>query len=357
MRLAAQLSADLRGVLYVLDEPTIGLHPIDTARLLKTLRQLVVRGNSVVVVEHDEETIRRADYLVELGPGGGRTGGHVVAAGRGATVLAEADSLTARSLRLSGRERAVYEARPIRPETPRLRLRDVRHHNLRGLEVTLPLGRLTVVTGVSGSGKSSLVRDVLGEGLRRVHAGGAPLSGTLEGGALLRVVREIDQSPIGRTPASTPATYVGLHDEIRRLFARLPEARARGYRPGHFSFNVRGGRCESCRGQGQVRHVLSFLPEVSVGCETCGGRRYSAETLQVRYRGLSIAEVLELTAAQAVELFSAVPKLHRGLALLCEVGLDYLPLGQPSHTLSGGEAQRISSSRSCRRRAAARRST
>ncbi|MBK8481310.1 MAG: excinuclease ABC subunit UvrA [Proteobacteria bacterium] len=341
VRLAAQLSAELRGVLYVLDEPTIGLHPIDTARLLKTLRQLVVRGNSVVVVEHDEETIRRADHLIELGPGGGRAGGRLMAAGPGAAVLAKSDSLTARSLRLGGRARAVYEGRAVTPQTPRLELSGVRHHNLQGVDVTVPLGRLTVVTGVSGSGKSSLVRDVLATGLRRVHAGGPPLSGALEGAALVHMVREIDQSPIGRTPASTPATYVGLHDEIRRLFAGLPEARARGYRPGHFSFNVRGGRCERCRGQGQVRHEMSFLPDVSVGCEDCGGRRYSSETLQVRYRGLSIAEVLALTAAQAVEVFSALPRLRRGLALLCDVGLDYLPLGQPSHSLSGGEAQRI----------------
>ena len=337
----AQLSADLRGVLYVLDEPTIGLHPHDNERLLQALRRLVDQGNTVLVVEHDDDTIRQADHLVEMGPGGGTLGGQVTVSGPSEEALAHPDSLTGRSLARAGEERAMHRARPVDGETPALELRDVVHHNLRGLDVTIPMGRLTVVTGVSGSGKSSLVMDVLGEGLRRRLAGQAPELGQLQGASGVRRVREIDQRPIGKTPASIPATYVGLMNQLRGLFAGLPEARVRGFGPGRFSFNVKGGRCEHCKGKGRVKHEMSFLPEVYAPCDACNGRRYNADTLAVRYRGRSMADVLELTVDEALELFEAVPAARRPLELLRDVGLGYLTLGQPSGSLSGGEAQRV----------------
>ena len=340
VRLAAQLSAQLRGVLYVLDEPTIGLHPLDNAQLLRAMRRLVERGNTVVVVEHDEETLRESDFLVDVGPGGGTGGGQIVASGKTEDVLAAGQSPTARCLR-AGAARHAHCGRPVTGQGKRLMLKGINYHNLRRVEVQVPLGRLTVVTGVSGSGKSSLVREVLGEGLRRVVRGGTPLVGRIEGARAIKRVREIDQSPIGRTPASTPATYVGLYDDIRRLFAGLPESRARGYKPGRFSFNVRGGRCEQCKGQGRVRHEMSFLPQVSVHCDLCDGRRFNEETQAVRYKGNSIADVLALTVSEALALFVAVPTLVRPLSLLDDLGLGYLRLGQASHTLSGGEAQRI----------------
>ena len=343
VRLASQLSADLRGVLYVLDEPTIGLHPVDNERLLAALEQLTARGNTVLVVEHDDETIRRADYIVDMGPGGGLKGGEVVSAGPASEVLADENSITARAMARPGRERCLHRARDLGPEHPRLRLTGARHHNLRDLALELPLGRLCVVTGVSGSGKSSLVRDVLGQGLRRLIAGQQPLLGQLNlaGAPPPRRVREIDQSPIGKTPASTPATYVGLMTHLRKLFAGVPEARARGFGPARFSYNVKEGRCEHCIGQGEVKHEMSFLPDVRVPCEACHGRRYNPDTLQVRYHGRTIAGVLEATVSEALELLSAVPPVRRSLELLRDVGLDYLTLGQPSNTLSGGEAQRV----------------
>ena len=343
VRLASQLSADLRGVLYVLDEPTIGLHPVDNERLLAALDRLTARGNTVLVVEHDDETIRRADYIVDMGPGGGIKGGEVVSAGPAAQVLADPRSPTAQAMARPGRERALHRDRDLDPSLPRLRLSGASHHNLRELEMELPLGRLCVVTGVSGSGKSSLVRDVLGQGLRRLIAGEDPAIGrlTLEGDARPKRVREIDQSPIGKTPASTPSTYVGLMTHLRKLFAGVPEARARGFGPGRFSYNVKEGRCEHCNGQGEVKHEMSFLPDVRVPCEACHGRRYNPDTLQVRYHGRSIAGVLEATVSEALELLSAVPPVRRSLELLRDVGLDYLTLGQPSNTLSGGEAQRV----------------
>ncbi len=343
VRLAAQLSADLRGVLYVLDEPTIGLHPVDNERLLGALQRLTARGNTVLVVEHDDETIRRADHLIDMGPGGGRGGGEVVAAGPADEVLAHEASPTARAMALSGPERCLHRGRDTDQGVPRLHLSGVTHHNLAELDVEFPMGCLTVVTGVSGSGKSSLVRDVLGQGLRRLTAGQEPLLGHIqvEGATLPKRVREIDQSPIGKTPASTPATYVGLMTHLRKLFAGVPEARARGFTPARFSYNVKEGRCEHCMGQGEVKHEMSFLPDVRVPCEACQGRRYNPDTLQVRYHGRTIAGVLEATVDEALDLLSAVPPVRRSLELLRDVGLDYLTLGQPSNTLSGGEAQRV----------------
>ena len=341
-RLASQLSTHLRGVLYVLDEPTIGLHPADNDVLLDTLQELVTRGNTVVVVEHDDDTILRADHVIDMGPGGGIHGGHVISQGTVETILNDENSLTGRCLRNSAIQRSRNDARLIDADTLRLKLHGVDYRNLSQVEAEIPLGRMTVVTGVSGSGKSSLVRDVLGGGLRRLRRGMPPISGEIEGWQAIRVIREIDQSPIGKTPASTPATYVGFYNAIRRLFAALPEARARGYKPGRFSFNVGGGRCDPCRGQGQIKHEMSFLPDVYVGCEACGGRRFNHKTLEVLYRdGHSIADVLALTAEEALGVFSSVPTISRGLRLLCDVGLGYLQLGQASHTLSGGEAQRI----------------
>jgi len=352
IRLAAQLGSNLRGVCYILDEPTIGLHPRDNRMLLDTLGKLEGKGNTIVVVEHDEETIRRAEQVIDLGPGAGIQGGEVVAAGTLQDLIDTPGSVTGRFLAAPLRH-PLTERRETPAGSPRLEIVDASLHNLAGVTVALPLQRLICVTGVSGSGKSSLVRGVLHRNLRRLLSGkhdkgagaqhAAPLHGCtgIRGWEALQRVLEVDQTPIGKTPRSCPATYVGFWGEIRRLFAATPEAKIRGYAPGRFSFNTREGRCPECEGQGAKKIEMSFLPDVRVRCEACGGRRFTAETLMVRYRDKNIAEVLAMDIDEAAEFFSAHRKIHHALRLLREVGLGYLTLGQQSPTLSGGEAQRI----------------
>ncbi len=348
IRLAAQLGSNLRGVCYILDEPTIGLHPRDNEVLLNMLVQLCSGGNTLVVVEHDEDTIRRAHHVIDLGPGAGRLGGRVVAAGTCAELEADPASITGRFLR----EPLRHSRKPRRawsPEDPGLLLRGVNLHNLRGLQVRLPLGRLVCVTGVSGSGKSTFAHEVLHANLERALAARRGRSDQIpwvgldgiDGVERLERVLEVDQTPIGKTPRSCPATYVGFYDLIRQVFADTAEARVRGYGPARFSFNSVGGRCEVCEGQGLRRVEMSFLPDVKVLCDACNGARFSAETLAATLRGRSIGDVLAMSVEEALEYFSAHPRLCRPLALLRDVGLGYLSLGQPSPTLSGGEAQRI----------------
>ena len=343
IRLATQIGSRLVGVLYILDEPSIGLHQRDNERLLGTLRGLRDLGNTVIVVEHDEDTIRSADHVIDLGPRAGRLGGEVVAEGTVADLVASPDSLTGRYLRGELRVPVPPRRRKAEPGR-RLRIAGARANNLRNLTVDFPLGVLTAVTGVSGSGKSTLITDILYQSLARHFYRARVIPGAhtrIEGLDLIDKVIDIDQSPIGRTPRSNPATYTGLFTPIRELFTQLPDAKMRGYGPGRFSFNVKGGRCEACEGDGLVKIEMHFLPDVYVPCEVCKGRRYNRETLEVRYKGRSIADVLDLTVADALEFFSAQRRIADKLELLNDVGLGYLHLGQAATTLSGGEAQRV----------------
>ncbi len=341
VRLATQLGTPLRGVLYILDEPSIGLHPRDNQRLIQTLQRLRDAGNTVIVVEHDEETIAQADWVIDLGPGAGTEGGHMVAAGPPASIRQCPASLTGQYL--AGRRQVVQPRAPRLPTHGYVTVIGATHHNLREVTARFPIGCLTVVTGVSGAGKSSLVLDVLYRALARRSGSDVPPGAhrAIEGASFFDKVIEIDQSPIGRTPRSNPATYTGVFTPIRNLYASLPEAKARGYRPGRFSFNLPGGRCEACEGDGLKRIEMAFLPDVYVSCEVCQGRRYNRETLQVKYADRDIAQTLELTIEEAVGVFAAFPAIVHKLRTLVEVGLGYLTLGQPATTLSGGEAQRL----------------
>jgi excinuclease ABC subunit A len=342
IRLATQIGSGLTGVIYILDEPSIGLHLRDNARLLETLKALRDLGNTVIVVEHDEGTIRSADYIVDIGPGAGAHGGRIVAQGTVDEITAAAGSITGDYL--AGRRFiAVPEARR-KPNERWLWIRGAQEHNLKEIDVGIPLGLFVCVSGVSGSGKSTLINEILARALaRRLHRARTQAGAhrCIEGIEHLDKVIEIDQSPIGRTPRSNPATYTGLFDGIRELFAQTTESRKRGYRPGRFSFNVKGGRCEACRGDGILRIEMHFLPDVYVPCEVCRGRRYNRETLEVRYKDKNIADVLALTVEEALEFFAAIPRLQRKLQFLHDVGLGYITLGQPATTLSGGEAQRV----------------
>jgi excinuclease ABC subunit A len=341
LRLATQIGSQLVGVLYILDEPSIGLHQRDNGRLIGTLERLRDLGNTVLVVEHDEQMMRAADWLVDMGPGAGEHGGYVVAEGPAKNVERVASSVTGQFLS-GAREIAVPERRPLDNGT--FTVRGARMHNLKGIDVEFPVGKLVAVTGVSGSGKSTLVNEIVYKALAnrlhrmRIKPGDHD---SVEGIECFDKVIDIDQSPIGRTPRSNPATYTDLFTPIRELYSLTPEAKVRGYKPGRFSFNVRGGRCETCKGDGQIKIEMHFLPDVYVPCETCHGRRYNRETLEVRFKGKAIADVLEMSVEEALEFFAKIPKIRRKLQTLHDVGLDYVKLGQPATTLSGGEAQRV----------------
>src|SRR5438874_3500663 len=353
-RRAAQLGSNLQGVCYVLDEPTIGLHPRDNQILLESLTELASHRNTLVVVEHDEETIRRADHVLDLGPEAGVRGGELIGAGTVADLMRNPRSTTGRFLR----QPLLHPERPHRAvdaATPLLTLERVALHNIRGSDVRIPLGRLVVITGVSGSGKSTVARDVLYANLKRLLGQNAPRSSgrrraagvrlvgcaAVRGLELVDRVLEVDQTPIGKTPRSCPATYIGFWDDIRRVYAGTTEARIRGYSASRFSFNTAGGRCEACQGQGMQTVEMSFLPDVKVLCDVCGGRRFNSETLAVSWREASIGGVLAMNVEGAGGVFAAPSRVHHALQLLQEGGLGYLTLGQPSPTLSGGDAQRL----------------
>lgn len=343
IRLASQIGSGLTGVMYVLDEPSIGLHQRDNDRLIQTLQHLRDLGNSVIVVEHDEDMIRAADFVLDMGPGAGEHGGQIVAQGEPAALMADPASLTGRYL--SGVESiAVPQRRAVEPEGPWLKVLGCTGNNLKSVDLALPAGRLVCITGVSGSGKSTLINDTLATALardlHRAQTEPAPYE-RIEGLEHFDKIINVDQSPIGRTPRSNPATYTGMFTGIRELFAGVPESRTRGYDPGRFSFNVKGGRCEACQGDGVVKVEMHFLPDMYVPCDTCHGHRYNRETLDIRYRGRNVSEVLNLTVAQALDYFEAVPAIARKLNTLIDVGLSYIRLGQSATTLSGGEAQRV----------------
>ena len=341
IRLATQIGSGLVGVAYILDEPSIGLHQRDNDKLLATLKRLRDLGNTLIVVEHDEDTMFAADYIVDIGPGAGEHGGQLVAAGTAEEIMACPESIT--GAYLSGRRKiSVPETR--RTPTGWLTIKGAAENNLKNIEVRFPLGVMTCVTGVSGSGKSSLVNEILYKTLARKLNRARTIPGkykAIEGAEQLDKVIAIDQSPIGRTPRSNPATYTGVFDQIRDLFAATPDAKSRGYKKGRFSFNVKGGRCEACSGDGIIKIEMHFLPDVYVPCEVCQGKRYNRETLEVKYKGKSIYDVLDMTVEEALEFFDSVPSIRRKIETLNDVGLSYIRLGQPSTTLSGGEAQRI----------------
>lgn len=353
IRLASQIGAGLVGVMYILDEPSIGLHQRDNERLLGTLNHLRNLGNTVIVVEHDEDAIRMADYVVDIGPGAGVHGGRIVAEGTPDEVMNHPDSLTGKYL--SGREKIRYPAqRTPRDKKKLLKLKGARGNNLRNVDLEIPVGLLTCVTGVSGSGKSTLINNTLFPLTATALNGATTLEAaphdSFDGLQHLDKVVDIDQSPIGRTPRSNPATYTGLFTPIRELFAGVPESRSRGYGPGRFSFNVKGGRCEACQGDGVIKVEMHFLPDIYVPCDVCKGKRYNRETLEVKYKGKSITEVLDMTIEEARAFFDAVPAIARKLQTLMDVGLSYIKLGQSATTLSGGEAQRVKLSRELSKR-------
>jgi excinuclease ABC subunit A len=351
IRLATQIGSKLRGVLYVLDEPSIGLHHRDNAQLLKALEELRDLGNTVLVVEHDEETIRRADYVIDLGPGAGRHGGELVARGTPEEIMEVSRSLT--GAYISGRTQIAMRSERRPTNGAGITIVGARENNLKNIDVTFPLSAMTVVTGVSGSGKSTLVNDILYRALAKILYRSREEAGAhkaISGAENIDKVIRIDQSPIGRTPRSNPATYTGVFAQIRDLYAMLPESRERGYKAGRFSFNVTGGRCEACQGEGQRRIEMSFLPDVYVLCEVCGGRRYNHETLAVKYKGYSIADVLEMPASDALPILENIPQVKQKLQTLVDVGLGYIHLGQSAVTLSGGEAQRIKLARELSKR-------
>ena len=342
IRLATQIGSGLVGVLYVLDEPSIGLHQRDNQRLIETLKQLRDLGNTLIVVEHDRETIEAADYIIDIGPRAGEEGGYLVAAGTLEEIKACPASITGDYL--SGRRKIAVPPSRRGPNGNWLVIRGAREHNLKNIDVAIPLGVFTCVTGVSGSGKSTLINDILHRALAQRLHGARQAPGDhdgIEGVEYLDKIIAIDQSPIGRTPRSNPATYTGVFDNIREVYAQTPEARVRGYKPGRFSFNVKGGRCEACRGDGIIKIEMHFLPDVYVPCEVCKGKRYNRETLEVNYKGKSIADVLDMTVSEALQFFKNIPRISRKLQTLYDVGLGYMRLGQPATTLSGGEAQRV----------------
>ena len=355
IRLASQIGSGLTGVLYVLDEPSIGLHQRDNARLLETLRRLRDIGNTVIVVEHDEEAIRSADHLIDMGPGAGVHGGHVVAEGTPDVVMATEESLTAAYL--TGRREIPTPKTRRESNGKAIKIIGAEVNNLKKVEATFPLGLFICVTGVSGGGKSSLVLETLYKALARTLHGARAVPGPhkkIAGLTYVDKIVDINQSPIGRTPRSNPATYTGAFTPIRDWFAELPEAKARGYKPGRFSFNVKGGRCEACQGDGVIKIEMHFLPDVYVTCDVCTGRRYNRETLDIKFRGKSIADVLDMTVEEGVDFFKAVPAIRDKMRLLQQVGLDYIHLGQQATTLSGGEAQRVKLAKELSKRATGR---
>jgi excinuclease ABC subunit A len=355
IRLATQIGSSLMGVLYVCDEPSVGLHPADDARLIATLKRLRDLGNTVLVVEHDEAMIRAADHVIDLGPGAGEQGGRLVATGSLEDIAAAPESITGQYL--SGAREIPVPRQRRSGNGKAVVIKGARENNLKNIDVRIPLGMFVCVSGVSGSGKSTLVTDILSKKAAQLLYGARDRPGECDailGLELLDKVVVIDQSPIGRTPRSNPATYTGTFTPIREMFASVPEARLRGYRPGRFSFNVKGGRCEACQGEGYIQIEMQFLPDVEVPCEVCHGARYNREALEIQFRGKNIAEVLDMTVEQAVEFFDAFPRIRTKLQTLHDVGLGYIRIGQPATTLSGGEAQRVKLATELSRRATGR---